>query len=148
MLKLLGVTLLQPEAIVSARVPNGAEGIGAVLTELQALLHAHYEDYVDSATRTLCVAFAPGRGIDVWLSTDEGTPSSSELRYVQELRGQVTAPEVKDGPVALAMVFSIGPEPPAEAELCLPDAWRAIIRASDTRLSVDQILMRLWSTAD
>jgi hypothetical protein len=148
MLQLLGVTLLQPEAIVSARVSNGAEGIGALLSQLQGLLRAQYEDHLESATRTLCVALGPGRGIDLWLSTDEGTPSARELRYVQELPGRVIAPKVKDGPIALAMVFSIGPEPPPEAELCLPDAWRVIIQASDTRLSVDQILMRLWSTAD
>jgi hypothetical protein len=148
MLQLLGVTLLQPESIVSARVPQGAEGIGVMLSQLQGLLGVQYEDYAESATRTLCVALGPGRGIDVWLSTDEGTPSANELRYVRELPGRVTAPEVKEGPVALAMVFSIGPEPPPEAELCLPDAWRAIIRASDTPLSVDQILLRLWSNAD
>lgn len=147
MFKLLGVTLLQPESIISARLPNGAEAIGELLTGLQRSLRDHYDEHVESAARTLCVVLGPERSPQVWLSTDEGVPSADELRHAESLAARVSAPAVKNGPVAMALVFSIGPEPPAEAALCLPDDWRAIIRASDTPLSVDQILLRLWSGA-
>jgi len=53
--------------------------------------------------------------------------------------------QVQGGPIALAVVFSLGTEPPPEAQLTLPDEWRAIIQASDTSIGVEQIITRLWA---
>src|SRR4051794_29702586 len=108
MFQLLGVTLLQPEHVISARVPGGAEAIGALLTSLQNLLRERYDDSVGSAARTLSVALGPERRMQLWLAADEGGVSSDEQSQLRELSARVNAPEVRDGPVALALVFSIG----------------------------------------
>ena len=146
MFKLLGVTLLQPEQVISDRVPGGAEAIGSLLTSIQALLRDRYDDSVASGSRTLSIALGPERRMQVWLAADESGISADEQSQLRELSTRVSAPEVKHGPVALALVFSIGSEPPPEAQLTLPDEWRAVVQASDTTLSVEQIITRLWSS--
>jgi hypothetical protein len=148
MFQLLGVTLLQPEHVISARVPGGAEAIGALLTSLQNLLRERYDDSVTSAARTLSIALGPEHRMQLWLAADEGGISSDEQNQLRELSARVSAPEVRDGPVALALVFSIGREPPPEAQLVMPDEWRAIVQASDTTLNVEQIITRLWSSTN
>jgi hypothetical protein len=146
MFKLLGVTLLQPEHVTSARVPGGAEAIGSLLASIQELLRDRYDDNMASGSRTLSIALGPKRRIQLWLATDEDRISTDEQSQLRELSSRVVTPEVQDGPVALALVFSIGTEPPPEAQLALPDEWRAIVEASDTTLSVEQIITRLWSS--
>jgi hypothetical protein len=148
MFQLLGVTLLQPEHVISARVPGGAEAIGSLLTSLQNLLRERYDDSVDSAARTLSIALGPERRMQLWLAADDGGISSDEQSLLRELSARVNAPEVRDGPVALALVFSIGTEPPPEAQLAMPDEWRAIVQASDTTLNVEQIITRLWASSN
>lgn len=146
MFKLLGVTLLQPEHVISGRVPGGAAAIGSLLASLQDLLRDRYDDSVTVGSRTLSIALGPERRMQLWLAADEGGVSSDEQSQLRELSTRVVAPEVKDGPVAMAIVFSIGTEPPPEAQLTLPDEWRAIVQASDTTLNVEQIITRLWAS--
>jgi len=146
MFKLLGVTLLQPEHVISARVPGGAAAIGSLLASIQELLRDRYDDSVTVGSRTLSIALGPERRMQLWLAADEGSVSTDEQSQLRELSTRVNAPEVKDGPVALALVFSIGNEPPPEAQLALPDEWRAIVQASDTTIGVEQIITRLWAS--
>lgn len=146
MFKLLGVTLLQPEQVISARVPGGAAAIGALVASIQDLLRDRYDDNVTVGSRTLSIALGPERRMQLWLAADDGGVSSDEQSQLRELSTRVLAPKVQDGPVALALVFSIGSEPPPEAQLALPDEWRAIVQASDTTLTVEQIITRLWAS--
>ena len=145
MFKLLGVTLLQPENVTIARIPGGAAAIASLLSSVQELLRERYDDNIAIGSRTLSIALGPERRIQLWLA-DEGDISSDELSQLRDLSTRVIPPEVRDGPVALALVFSIGTEPPPEAQLALPDEWRAVMQASDTTLSVEQIITRLWSS--
>jgi hypothetical protein len=146
MFNLLGVTVLQPEHVISARLPGGAEAIGTLLTTIQELLRSRYDDTTVSGSRTLCIAVGPERRLQLWLAAPEDTPTSDEQTLLRELARHVSAPEVHEGPIALALVFAIGVEPPAEAQLALPDEWRAVVQASDTTLNVDQIITRLWAS--
>lgn len=146
MFKLLGVTLLQPEHLTIARVPDGASAITALLTSVQDLLRERYDDNVATGSRTLTIALGPQRRLQLWLASDEGGISSDEESQLRALSTRVAVPEVHDGPVALALVFSIGSEPPPEAQLALPDEWRAIVKASDTTLDVEQIIARAWTS--
>jgi hypothetical protein len=148
MFNLLGVSLLQPEHVVSARMPGGAGALGAFLTSIQDLLRARYDDSAPSASRTLCVAIGPQARLQLWLATAtiNDAPSADEQAVLRELATHIPVPEMHDGPIAIALVFAIGDEPPAEAELTIPDEWRAIIQASDTAPSVEQIITRIWSS--
>jgi hypothetical protein len=145
MLKLLGVTVLQPEQVIGARVPGGADAIGALLTSLQRILHDAYADTTEPGSRTLSIALAPNRRLELWLATDDETAITEEEARLRELAQGVDAPDVVDGPVALALVFAVGTEAPAEAQLTLPEPWRRIVQASDTVINVEQILTRLWT---
>jgi hypothetical protein len=148
MFKLLGVTLFQPEHVVSARLPGGAEAVGSLLAAIQALLRDRYDDNTVSGARTLSIALGPERRMQLWLAAEENGILTDEQIQLRELSTRVSVPEVQGGPVALALVFSLGAEPPPEAQLTLPDEWRAIMQASDTTISVEQIITRLWSSAN
>ena len=143
MFKLLGVTFLQPEHVIGARVPGGAAAIGSLLTSVQELLRDRYDDNVGVGSRTLTLALGPDRRLQLWLATDEGTTSPDEQNQLRELATRLVPPEVQVGPIVLALVFSIGNEPPPEAQLALPDEWRVVLQTSDTTLSVEQIISRL-----
>jgi len=145
MFRLLGVTLLQPEQVFSARLPGGAEAVGSLLAAIQALLRERYDDNPQSGARTLSIALGPDQRMQLWLAADEGGVSTDEEIQLRELSTRVNVPEVQGGPLALALVFSLGAEPPPEAQLTLPDEWRAIVQASDTSLNVEQIITRLWA---
>jgi hypothetical protein len=86
--------------------------------------------------------------MQLWLAaaTANDAPSADEQAVLRELATTISVPEVHDGPIAIALVFAIGDEPPAEAELTIPDEWRAIIQASDTAPRVEQIITRIWSS--
>jgi hypothetical protein len=146
MFNLLGVTLLQPETILAARMPGGAEVLGLFVSTLKEVLRDQYDDVIASGARTLCVALAPGPRFQIWLAASEDESCGDEQLALQRACSELAAPRVVDGPVALALVFSVGSEPPAEAQLTLPDEWRAIVQASDTTLSVEQIITRLWAS--
>jgi hypothetical protein len=145
MLTLLGVTLLQPETVVEARVPGGAAALSALIDELRSGLARLYEGHQESGARSLCVALAPGGHFELWLTREDDFVPPEESAEVRNLAARLRPPAVLDGPVALALVFAIGAEAPAEAQLTLPDEWLGILRASDSSLSVEQILTRLWS---
>lgn len=146
MFNLLGVSLLQPEAILNQRLPGGATVLGSFVSTLKELLREQYDDVIASGARTLCVALAPGQRFQVWLASDDNESCSDEQAAFASACEELTAPRVVDGPIALALVFSIGSQPPAEAQLTFPDEWRAVIEASDTAPSVEQILTRLWAS--
>jgi hypothetical protein len=148
MFKLLGVTLFQPEHVVSARLPGGAEAVGSFLGAIQALLRDRYDDNPASGARTLSIALGPQSRMQLWLAAEEEAISNDEQLQLRELSTQVSVPEVQGGPIALALVFSLGVDAPPEAQLTLPDEWRGIMQASDTTISVEQIITRLWASAN
>lgn len=145
MFNLLGVTLLQPESVVEARVPDGAAALTALIDELRVGLGRIYDGQSDSGSRSLSVALAPGGHFELWLAREDEPVPPEESAEVRNLAATLRPPTVLDGPVAFALVFAIGAEAPAEAQLTLPDEWREILRASDSSLTVEQILTRLWS---
>jgi hypothetical protein len=145
MFNLLGVTLLQPESTISARLPGGAVALGSLVDALRGKLEGLYASDPTSGARSLFLALAPAGRLQLWLAAADGELTSEERARVEALAEHVSAPELVGGPVALTLVYSIGEEAPAEAQLTLPDEWRAVVEASDSDLSVEQILTRVWS---
>ncbi len=143
MFALLGVTLLQPEQVIAGRMPGGASALGQWLQAIQASLSDLYANGEVVGCRSLTLGLGPEGPIDFWLAAEKEQPSVDEQARVRELVAQVPAPLVTDGPVALALVFSVGADAPAEAQLAMPDAWRAVMHNAGKSLSVDEILARL-----
>ncbi len=143
MFALLGVTLLQPEQLIAERIPGGASALGQWLQAIQASLSEHYAASNVVGCRSLTLGLGPEGPIDFWLAAEKEQPSVTEQAQVKELVAEVPAPVVTDGPVALALVFSVGADAPAEAQLAMPEAWRVVMQAAGKPLSVDEILARL-----
>lgn len=145
MFNLLGVTLLQPESVVSARVPGGAPALASLIEDLRSELSELYEAHTESGSRSLCLACGPGERFELWLGSEDGQASAEERDRVTSLTQRVRPPVVVAGPIALALVYAVGAEAPAEAQLNMPEEWRAIVQASDSPLDVEQIVTRIWS---
>ena len=144
MFELLGVTLLQPEALIAARLPGGAEALAAFVQAVKTSLEQVYARHTESGARTLIIALDGGRPLSFWVSAaDDALPHEEEERLAA--LNTVVVPEVVDGPIALALVFRIGADAVAEVQLTLPEAWQAVVRASDTALTPEQIVTRLWA---
>lgn len=146
MFALLGVTLLQPEQVVAERVPGGASALGQWLQGVQNALARYYAERKDGACRSLTLGIGPDGPINFWLAAEKEALPLDEQAEVRALAAEVPAPQVNDGPVVLAMVFSIGDSAPPEAQLTLPDAWRAVAQSSQQPLSVEEIVLRLQAT--
>lgn len=146
MFELLGVTLLQPEAVIAARLPGGAEALAGFVQDVKASLENVYAMESESGARTLTLALGAAGRLGFWISAgDDAVPAHEEERLAE--LNQVTVPHVVDGPIALALVFRVGPEALADVQLTLPDAWQAVVRASDTALTPEQIIARIWASA-
>ena len=134
---------MQPEQVIAGRMPGGASALGQWLQAIQASLSELYANGQIVGCRSLTLGLGPDGPIDFWLAAEKEQPSIDEQAQVKELVADVPAPLVTDGPAALALVFSVGADAPAEAQLAMPDAWRAIMHAAGKPLSVDEILTRL-----
>jgi hypothetical protein len=144
MFQLLGVTLLQPEAVTAARLPGGAGALGSFVQGVKSALSELYDGEQESGARTLTIALGVEGRLGFWLSAGEDALPAAEETRLAELTAPLQAPEVVDGPVALALVFHVGPDAPADVQLTLPDAWQAVVKAADTPLTPEQIITRLW----
>jgi hypothetical protein len=144
MFQLLGVTLLQPEAVAAARLRGGAEALGAFLQDVKTALAELYSGEQESGARTLTIALGLSGRLGFWLSAGEEAVSAAEDARLAALTSPLQGPEVVEGPVALALVFQVGADAPADVQLTLPEAWRAVVQAADTPLTPDQIITRLW----
>jgi len=142
MFSLLGVTLLQPEQVISDRLPGGASALGQWLQGVQSAL-ADYYGNAEVGCRSLTLGVGPDGPIDFWLAAEKQTPPLNEQAEVRALAAEVPAPVVVGGPVLLAMVFSVGAGAPPEAQLTMPDAWRALAQNANEELSVEDIVLRL-----
>lgn len=147
MFALLGVTLLQPEQLIADRVPGGAGALGQWLQGIQAALADYYSERTEGGCRSLTLGIGPDGPINFWLAAEKEVLPLDEQAEVRALAAEVPAPLVNDGPVVLAMVFSIGDAPP-EAQLTLPDAWRAVTQGTAEPLSVEEIVLRLQATSN
>lgn len=147
MFQLLGVTLLQPEAVTAARLPGGADALAAFVQGVKAALTELYDGEEESGARTLTIALGVAGQLGFWLSAEEDVVPAAEEARLAELTSPLPAPDVVDGPIALALVFHIGADAPADVQLTLPDAWQAVVKAADTPLTPEQIITRLWLTS-
>jgi hypothetical protein len=146
MFELLGVTLLQPEQVMAERLLGGADALASLVKAIQESLRVFYRDRgSESGARTLTLALGPRGRLGLWLSAGDDAVLADEESHVNELRHRLEVPVVIDGPVALALVYRVGTEAPPEAQLTLPEEWLEIVKASDTQLTPEQILTRLWS---
>ncbi len=145
MFNLLGVTVLQPESTISARLPGGPSALSSLVDALRSELQQLYATHMESGARSLSLAVGPDGRLELWLASEDEQHSADERSRVHALASRLSPPLVLGGPVALALVYAVGPEAPAEAQLTLPNEWHAVLRASDSPLSVEQILTRVWS---
>jgi hypothetical protein len=138
------VMLLQPEDVMGPRLPGGAGALGQYLQAVQAALTQYYSTSEDSGPRSLIVALGPGGRAQFWLGAS-GPASTNERASVRQLSAAIVPPVVQEGPVVLALVYSIGATPTPQQSLTLPTEWQEVVQRNGAPLPVDTIVERLWA---
>ena len=145
MFHLQHITLLQPEEVIAPRLPGGSEALSEYLNGVQDALISHYATSESTGARSLFVALGPNAECQFWLVADPLLPE--EKVAVQDLARLVPPPAIHDGPVILALAYSMGAEPVPQEGLTMPTEWLAVVDSAGGPLEVDDIVLRLWASA-
>lgn len=142
----LDLLLLQPSAVMEARVPD----LDAMAAYIRAVEAAAREGAQASALHQatggfLVLAVRPGRASRAWLDMD--TLLDAGLR--QQLLGRVQAVpafEVREGPVVFALKFTTWGGRPPRRLVPSPPEWRAA-RGDGPAPEVSELALRAWDAA-
>ena len=145
MFHLQNVTLLQPEEVMEPRLSGGSDALSAYLKGVQDVLTSHYATSENTGARSLIIAIGPNARCQFWLVADSLSPEEKEV--VQDFSRLVQPPAVHEGPVILALAYSVGAEPIPPQELTMPTEWLAVADSAGGQLSVDDIVLKLWASA-
>jgi len=140
------VTLLQPEDVMQPRLPGGANALAAYFKAIELALNEHYSAGSVSGPRTLVLAVGPGGRAQFWLASPDAL-SADERDAVEGISARLTPPVVVDGPVILAVTYSVGVNRIAQQGLTMPSEWQAVVARTGGPLSVDEVVAQLWTTA-
>lgn len=140
----LGVVLLQPSALVEARVP----GVDAMADYIQQVEAAAREAVQASAARQsvsgfVVVAVRPGRRSRAWLDFDTLVDLGLQRDIVA--RVQAVPPfEAKTGPVVFAVKLALWGAKPSKRQVPLPAEWRSA-RGEGVPQEVEALVEQLWA---
>jgi hypothetical protein len=139
------VVLYQPDPVLKERVPV-VEEFTSFAKAIQDAATAAFP--IGSAERELdiVVAIKPGRRARFWLVSAK--PSDADAPLLARLRS-LPAPAVQSGPVAFAVIGSIGGAPTSAVtrpfKPPMPEEWRAVaVRSSEALVVPDGILPMVW----
>ena len=126
------------------RLSGGSDALSAYLKGVQDVLTSHYATSENTGARSLIIAIGPNARCQFWLVA--GSLSPEEKEVVQDFSRLVQPPAIHEGPVILALAYSVGAEPIPPQELTMPTEWLAVADSAGGPLSVDDIVLKLWAT--
>jgi hypothetical protein len=133
------IIMLQNDAIMSKRVPSIDE-MGRYLKGVREAVAESYETVKTPETLSAIVAVKPGKKARLWLiSSLHNPPDRTDLMARFET---LPVPEVKEGPVAFAIRFSIAGAKPEKIPL-LPPEWMAAFGGQPAMMP-DAIAAYIW----
>jgi hypothetical protein len=133
------IIMLQNDAVMNKRVP-GIEEMGRYLKGVREAFAQAYATVRTPETLSAIVAVKPGKKARLWLiSSLENPPDRTDLTARFET---VPVPEVKEGPVAFAIRFTIAGAKPAKIPL-LPPEWMAAFDGQPAMMP-DAITAYIW----
>ena len=136
---LRSMTLLQPEAVIAARVP--VAGIANLADLIKRIVHGS-ETVGAAQGLVVAIIVKPGSLMRVWCELVPEPDRTSESALEKEL-GKAVAPEASDV-VAFAMHFARGPVEIPQ----IPRAWREVAAAQGQPVRIpDAIVAALWPDA-
>lgn len=139
----LGVVLLQPSAVLEARVAS----VDAMADYIRQILAAASANVRDSGARQdvggyVVVAVKPGGQARLWLDFD--TLLDTRLRQALLQAAQTpTVFEVREGPVVFALRVSLFNGKGPKRLVPLPHEWRGV-SSDGTPLEVGALVARIW----
>jgi hypothetical protein len=106
-------------------------------------LAAHYGATEAPGERALFIAVGPHFKCQLWLAGRSLLPG--EQPAVEALAIAADPPAVQAGPVAVALIYTVGAASSSPEELTVPEAWRAVVEQAGRPLDIDDIILALWS---
>jgi hypothetical protein len=136
--------LYQPDDVLKVRAPS-VESLTEFIKQVESSANEFWTGQPTGAPQPVLVvaAFKPGGRVRVWVDVPAGLETEPAARELAARLGQLPAPVVQHGPVAIAMRGSLwggGGEWPF-----IPKEWQDATRtASESLLVPDGILERVW----
>lgn len=146
---MLAAVLYQPDPVLQARVSD-IDAFGAYLSAVRDTCKNFFSEASRPEFVDVVVAVRPGRRSRVWFVAPERAPADPQLSALQRELEALSAPTVVDGPVAFALLATLGgakrERPNAEGyRPPMPREWAAIASAHPESLIVpDDILEEAW----
>ena len=140
-----GLTLLQPESSLRARVPGGAPAMQAYIEAVNA---AARRVVADSEPRRpsagfVVLAVRPGRRSKVWLDFWPLLPAQTEARLLPALE-KVAPLDVRGGLVVFAIDASLWGAPATAEKAPRPNEWTRVTRERGAATDAETIVEALW----
>jgi hypothetical protein len=147
---MVSVKFYQPDEVLQRRL-NAVDALAAYIKKIVEVCSASLGPTAPPAALDVVVAVKPDKRARVWFVA--GSPTRPGPTALASLRGQLEAlapPDVKEGPVAFAIIGSLGGATRPEAHrddasfIPMPDEWRNAIRGKPNVLAPDGILALVW----
>lgn len=143
-LKMGGISLLQPDAIVGARVAS-ADALAAYMKALESAAIAYFATLPPNTPRAgyLTVAVKPVRASNVWVVFDPPLSTAESDELVRRLRA-VPPMEATGGPVVFALKVSADGAPEPTGTVPRIADWTQAAKDAGKPLTVDEVVLRSW----
>jgi hypothetical protein len=143
-LRLTGVSLLQPEQVVGARVDSAPE-LATYVQALEKTAVAYFATLQPATPRAghLVIATKPVHATSAWVVFEPALPAAQADALIRRLR-DVPPVDTKDGPVVFALAVSIdGAAAPTEPVPVIEE-WSTAAQKAGKALSIDEVVLSTW----
>jgi len=144
------VVLYQPDSILAVRVQDG-DSVAAYIADVRAVATAFFDGVARPELLDIVVAVKPLRRSRAWFVAPDRLKSDPQLLALQLKIEKLRAPTVVGGPIAFAMLASLGGAqrklPDTKAfQPPIPDEWTTAAQAGGAQhLSIpDDFLAAAW----
>ena len=147
--EMLRVALYQKDEVLQARLASVDE-LAGYIKKLQETCVASLSDVTKSGALDVVVAVKPGRRSRVWFLTSTTlSPGPARLAALQTQLQAIPPPEVRNGPLALAIIGGLGSvrrphEAANDLPAPIPTEWAQAAKGKKNVSVPDGMLALLW----
>jgi hypothetical protein len=147
---MVSVMMYQPDAVLQRRLGGQSDALAGYIKKIVELSSASLAKTVQPAPLDIVVAVKPGKRARVWFVTRPADPNGAALASLRTSLEALVPPDVKEGPVAFAIVGGIGGATRPEANrddaslIPMPDEWRKVTKGKKDVVVPDGVLAVVW----
>lgn len=146
--KTVTVVLYQPDEVLRNRVPS-IEMLADFLKRLERVCSEFFDRAKTPEILDVVVAIKPGRRLRIWFVSPSRRQRDEQLNLLRQALEAVEAPDIRNGPVAVAILGAIAgaqrkvPDPKAFAAP-IPKEWKQAMKMAGRGIVPDDVLRVVW----